>query len=294
MSEKPDNGIYNISEIIKARYSCRTYQKIPVTPDVIRCLETWISSAPVIPFNNPIRISVIHATSEHKHELSRLGTYGFIRNPAGFFVGAVKRNAYHLEDFGYLFECLILYALEIGLGTCWLGGSFTRSTFTRTIELRDDEVMPAVVSFGYIPNQPNVIDTAIRHRIKAGYRLPWDEIFFDGSLDHPLHPQNEDRYREALEMVRLAPSASNLQPWRIIRDRNQYHFYIKRTPGYRKNIVTSLLQIEDLQRLDIGIAMSHFSLTNQSLGINGKWTVLQDRPNYSKKHLEYIVTWLGE
>ena len=56
---------------------------------------------------------------------------------------------YNLEDFGYLTESIILYATDLGLGTCWLGGSFTRSTFIERFPLAPSETMPAVVAIGY-------------------------------------------------------------------------------------------------------------------------------------------------
>ena len=57
-----------------------------------------------------------------------------------------------------------------------------------------------------------------------------------------------------LEMVRLGPSASNKQPWRIVRKDGFYHFFIQRTKGYR-NVMTRLVQIEDMQRLDMKSAL---------------------------------------
>jgi hypothetical protein len=79
-----------------------------------------------------------------------------------------------------------------------------------------------------------------------------------------------------LEMVRLSPSASNKQPWRIVKEKkkNVFHFFIKRNKMYKKNI--ELLQLSDLQRIDIGIAMCHFELTAQEANLKGKW--VEDDP----------------
>ena len=68
-------------------------------------------------------------------------------------------------------------------------------------------------------------------------------------------------------MVRLAPSASNRQPWRIIagRSRKDFHFFLERTPGYNNNRFVK----SDLQRVDMGIAMCHFELAMKESGFNG-------------------------
>jgi hypothetical protein len=44
------------------------------------------------------------------------------------------------------------------------------------------------------------------------------------------------------------------------------------------------------KRLDIGIAVSHFNLSAEELGIKGKWSF--EQPNISKSdNLHYIISW---
>ena len=53
-------------------------------------------------------------------------------------------------------------------------------------------------------------------------------------------------------MVRLAPSAVNRQPWRVVREGTDYHFYLKHDKGYVSSATG------DLQKVDMGIALCHF------------------------------------
>ncbi len=46
-------------------------------------------------------------------------------------------------------------------------------------------------------------------------RKEWGDIFFSGNFGGKLSRRDAGDYGEALEMVRLAPSASNKQPWRV-------------------------------------------------------------------------------
>jgi nitroreductase len=91
-------------------------------------------------------------------------------------------------------------------------------------------------------------------------------------------------------MVRLGPSASNKQPWRFVRQASAWHLYLHRTPGYGKGI-SSLSATADLQRVDMGIAMSHFALTARESGLEGGWHV--DDPGIAPpdEHIEYVATW---
>lgn len=75
---------------------------------------------------------------------------------------------------------------------------------------------------------------------------------------------------------------SNKQPWRIIKDKSGYQFSLCRTKGYE-------MANFDIQKNDLGIAMCHFELTANELGLNGRWEEKQ-RVN-SPNGWEYIIMW---
>jgi hypothetical protein len=92
-------------------------------------------------------------------------------------------------------------------------------------------------------------------------------------------------------MVRLGPSASNKQPWRIAHEGQKWHFFIERSFLYGPRML-GLVGIADMQRLDIGIAMCHFELTARELGLRGEWQM--DVPSFGapSSRTEYSATWL--
>lgn len=88
--------------------------------------------------------------------------------------------------------------------------------------------------------------------------------------------------REVLEMVRMAPSASNKQPWRVLIDNdNNAHFFIEITPNYAGNKLGY-----DIQLLDIRIAISHYEISS------GKVDYDTEKPNLDMltKFIEYVVS----
>ena len=95
-------------------------------------------------------------------------------------------------------------------------------------------------------------------------------------------------------MVRLGPSPSNKQPWHIVRSGSDWHFYLRRTPGYRDGRINKVLNISDLQRLDIGISMCHFELSAHELGLAGRWLVKPVDIEIPSAGIEYVVTWCEE
>jgi hypothetical protein len=117
-------------------------------------------------------------------------------------------------------------------------------------------------------------------------------LFFNQSFDHSLSREGLGEYRLPLEMVRLGPSASNKQPWRILKDENAFHFYLQRTPGYQESFVMKIVTVADLQRIDMGIAMCHFEVTARELGLNGHWAFREPEIVKPDAITEYTASWV--
>jgi nitroreductase len=279
-------------ELIDRRYSCRTYLERPISAADREALDAVMADKTSGPLGSRARFGLIAASPDDAGALRRLGTYGFIKGATGYVVGAVRKGPGDLEDFGYLLEEVILRATELGLGTCWLGGTFTRSTFTsRFGGVARDETIPAVVSIGY-PGDDGA--ERIREREEGSRRFPADDLFFAGEFGRPLGRERLDGYEEALEAVRMAPSATNKQPWRIVRRGDDWHFFLVRTKGYGKGSPWfKLLRIADLQRVDLGIAMCHFELVARESGRNGHWAVEDPGFTLPGPGVEYTATWHG-
>jgi hypothetical protein len=278
-----------MSEVIRQRFSCRTYLDAPLDESKQEQIQSFIDSLPAGPFGSRPRFLLEAASEDDRSSLRGLGTYGFIQGANAFVIGAATPDGKWLEDFGYLMEYIILYMTSLGLGTCWLGGSFTRSSFAKRISLKANEHIPAVTATGEFADPAKARRGLIRRYARGEDRLPWDNLFFDRDFDHPLMDAGADRL--ALEMVRHAPSASNKQPWRVVRDEHGFHFYLQRTPGYRESLLKKVLGIFDLQRVDLGIALCHFALTEAELGRKGKWR--EDLPPIKTNDplREYIASW---
>jgi nitroreductase len=282
-----------VVEIIEQRYSCRTYRPDPLDRDTRRQLADYAAGVQWGPLGARARFELIAASENDRKALKSLGTYGFIKGATGYIVGAIEESRYNLEDFGYLLELIILYATDLGLGTCWLGGTFTKSSFARKISAREGELVPGVSSVGYIAKKPRRIESILRRNDGTDRRLPWERLFFDREFNEPLPHEGLGKYGKALEMVRLSPSASNRQPWRVVRVGSAWHFFLQRTPGYRESPLVRLTTVADLQRIDMGIAMSHFELTADELGLDGRWQNHDPEIERPDELTEYTVSWVS-
>lgn len=282
-----------IEDIIKKRYSCRSYKDTPLSEKDRSDISEFISHEFTGPFGSGTRFTLFAAEPSDSTALKGLGTYGFIKNPAAFIAGIVNESEMFPEDFGYAMESIILHVTEIGLGSCWLGGSFKRSSFGKKAGILDVETIPAVASIGYKADKRTLTDGIIRTSAGSAKRKNADEIFFTSGMKE-LNINFDNGYGKILEMVRLAPSASNRQPWRVVKDesKNIFHFYLERTKSY--TMMIKLMKYADLQRIDMGIAMYHFETSAAEEGLNGKWKIAQPSDLNAPKGWEYTITWDGE
>jgi hypothetical protein len=283
----------SIVNIIGERYANRTYLKKPLDEEHRDMMEAYLAEEVPGPFGGTARFRLIAATEEDSSSLRSLGTYGVIKNAAGFINGAVGTSDHYLEDYGYLLERIVLYATGLGLGTCWLGGTFRKSGFARGISIREGESVPAVIATGYSADKPGLLDLVLRYGAGSRHRKPWGELFFIGEFGRAMAEEEAGPYRVPLEMVRRAPSASNKQPWRIVKEKDSgvFHFYLERTKNYYRN--WKVIGMEDLQRIDMGIAMYHFEATAAELNLKGTWEVEDPGIVLPSGECEYVVSWKG-
>ncbi len=281
-----------ITNIIKERTSWRTYLgeilKNDVRDVMIKLMEQNDFESPFSDFAGKARFELLSLPEFDPSELQKLGTYGTIEGAQDFIVGAVESSKYDREHFGYVMESIILAATDLGLGTCWLGGTFNKSLFSVKIKKRENENVPAISPIGY-PTTRSSREIMIRSYAKAEKRFPWNKLFFDSNFSTPLSQDRVGKYSTLIEMVRLGPSAGNFQPWRIVKESNEniFHFYIV----YTQDKIG--LVYNTFRRLDIGIAVSHFNLSAKELGITGKWSFKQPDISTSENFL-YIISWNGE
>lgn len=275
-----------IIESIKTRKSCRTCNNEPIEPGKTAELKKFLASNTRTPFGSKVRFHLLDFNELERSELKNLTTYGVIKGARQFIVGTVEKQPGAMEDYGYCMEKNILQATSMGLGTCLLGGTFKRSGFTGKINLGESELLPVISPVGYSSDKRSVVDRVFRFIAASDVRKPWRELFYLHNSDTFLDKEHSGGFDTPLECVRIAPSASNKQPWRIIKggDQNTFHFYLKRTPGY-ENIIKDI----KLQNVDMGIAMCHFDLSAKELGFAGEWNV--NNPQIKSEGMEYIVSW---
>jgi len=168
-------------------------------------------------------------------------SYGLFSGVQNYLVLAgniTKPNSY--EKMGYYGEKWVLLATSLGLGTCWVAGTYDKKSIH--CHLEEDEEIAAVIPFGNYLEKETLFTKVLRkqmHRNTKGI----DELLY--AVDQP-----PNWVLKAMKYVVKAPSAANRQP-------------VKFT--YSEGLVMAAIPGESIaQQLDLGIAKLHFEL-----GTNG-------------------------
>ncbi len=276
---------FSIEESVKKRYSVRNYKEQEVELDKRKAIESFVNS-----LDNPFgkKVNFHYLDNREMMNEEKLGTYGVIKGAMQYIGTTIKLEPMALEALGYELEAVILYLAHLELGTCWLGGTFNRKGFAKAMNIKEDEIFPIITPYGYAATKKHMKEIVMRKMIKADRRKEWNQLFYINDFQTPLTKEKAGDLEVPLEMVRLGPSASNKQPWRILIKDNACHFYEYKQPGYSDSFPY------DIQRVDMGIAAAHFDFSVKEKGLKGYFDTECEPELELPDHMEYVFSWIRE
>jgi nitroreductase len=264
----------DIREAVLARKSVRGYSGVPLRDEHLRGIETFIRGlAPA--FGGAARLDMLRGKTEEESP----GTYGSLRGARDFLLLIHDGAPLTRLSGGYMLEEAVLFCTRLGLGTAWL--ALFSGNFAKQVPLRPGEKLTHIAAVGYPGPEatPRLMPRLAGVLIKPRTRKAFGEIFFLEEWGRPLPADAAGAYALPLEMLRLAPSALNRQPWRMVRRGQALHFYRLGRSG---------------ANLDLGIALCHFALACREQGVAGRFAVLDANgaPAVPGTGAAYVISWL--
>lgn len=156
------------------------------------------------------------------------------------------------EKAGYYAERVVLGLTLLGLGTCWVAGSWNREAVERHRHARPDDVLRAGVIVGNVPASEAYLTTPFdeltaRQRDHRGSKT-WEQTTPEMSEDE--RQAAPSWFRDGVEAALKAPSALNRQP-----------VLFRYEAGDGTAIATiDPLAADSFAVLDLGIAKLHFRI----------------------------------
>ena len=259
----------DIIQAIKERRSVRSYNGKPLSAEVISELQKAIDeSYTLFGGNITIRLKYFDIKGDFKPS-----TYGVIKGASDYFLMAIGEGEESALTAGFQFEQIVLKAWEMGLGTCWIAGTYKGSQFDQGEKWPKGESLKIICPVG-VPEKPRMLEKVMRFTVGSDKRKPFSELFFENDFTQPLSP--DSKFGESLEMLRIAPSSTNSQPWRVLVKEDQVLFY------YKPKSPASVL--------DTGIGICHFYETEKYNGFDGKFEKTADFPT-PPEDWRYLVSY---
>ena len=206
-----------LSDMISRRRSVRAYKAEAIAPAVLEDLRAFMAG--LVPLIPGAKVAGRIIPTSHGNFMQKWKTPHFI---AIFSDGSDDA----LLNVGFMYQQLDLYAQSLGLGTCWVGlGSLT-----------NDEPVPEGMKLAVM--MALGIPDGVPERTPADFRRKTMQELTD---------QPDDR----LEALRLAPSATNNQPWFVTHDGDTLHIWREELGLIKQRTLGRM------NKIDTGIGLCH-------------------------------------
>lgn len=210
----------NLTEAIRARHSVRQYTGEALREEHIAALQEEISAC-----NRSSGLHIQLITNEPKAFTGFLSHYGWLRGVTDYIALVGKDNDRLNELCGYYGEHLVLKAQQLGLNTCWVGGTYKKSRVVFQVE--PGENLCLVIAVGYGENQG-----------KARKSKNFAQVA-------ETEENCPEWFRKGVEAALLAPTAINQQKFRLI---------------LRDGKVEAKTRPGPFAKVDLGIVKYHFEV----------------------------------
>ncbi len=217
-------------DAIVNRISRRTFEKIPLSSSEKDAIMRLVESANEA---SELTITFIEDGSDAFSSLQK--SYGMFSGVRSMLLMKGRKSDSNLrEKVGYYGEDIVLNLTDMGLGTCWVGGTYDREQ----LEFADDEELVCVIVLGKV--KKSTLKEKVLRSVISKKRKPIEERLLS-SVEIP------EWLRNGMEAVRLAPTAKNAQ-------KPTFHF---------DGITLTADVVDDyaMDMVDLGIAKKHFELT---------------------------------
>ncbi|MDO4797140.1 MAG: nitroreductase family protein [Coriobacteriales bacterium] len=240
--------VAGLVEAIDRRISCRAFDSLNLSHHAVEVLHAEVQDACD---ESGLRF-VLHVF-ETDGSLLFLSPKMFAGRPPAYVSCVGPDDPIVREKIGYYGERIVLRATELGLGSCWVAGTFDRKQTTCEVPegMKFHDVIPLGTPMANMPFKQRSIRKAIRAKSKRPAKL------YHGPTSLDAAPR---WVRAGIDAVCKAPSAINEQPVVFVQD------------ALGSPVHAALPHVRHgLEHTDLGIAKLHFELAAGAQGAPGWW-----------------------
>ena len=276
-------------KLISNRKSVRDYKKVALKSEDIKELLSYVNKAKRLV--DDIEVEAIAMGNELFTTLNgKAGYKGYMLDAPNYIILLSEKKENYIKNAGYIGEGIVLKALDMGIGSCWI--TFNDSDLVKnSLEINSDKEVVAIIALGYDDNKTKVInlhktgENSSKTKLdivadNISERVGASEIVYLNTWGNPITAEElESRaLLNAFHYARLAPSTLNRQPWRFILDDGIVVLTVRddeNTGTYEEEI-------------DAGIVMLYFEAIVDTTLTDITWTLGTPEKNYNIPN-NYVV-----
>lgn len=195
-------------QLLQARYSVRAYSEEPIPHALLNKLKATVTM--INSHQHGLKFRIVTDDPEPMKSFSR--SYGSFTNPRNYMAAVVDTAVDDVyERAGYFAEQFVIKAVELGLGTCFVGGTFNENKVKAP--LRAGEKILFIVLFGFPLGKEKLL---ARLTVKFAHRKTMNAVDFFEPVSEALEAMTIfPNLKDGLEGVACAPSSLNKRPVRV-------------------------------------------------------------------------------
>ena len=213
-----------LTRMIPLRRSVRSYRSESLALDVLDRIVAFADS--IAPLDQDVQVQHrLIGTSQARFLQKWKTPHAFV-----FFAENTEKG---LINVGYMYQHLDLYLQSLGLGACWVGLGWLHED----VPVPPGMTVAVMMPFGTPDDVP----------LRTG----------EGDFRRKAMADITDAPDDRLEVARLAPSATNSQPWYFTHASDAIHVYREQLSGIK------LRTLGRMNPIDMGIALAHLYVAHR-------------------------------
>lgn len=249
----------NNLEILQRRRSVRSFTTEPLSAEVVKKLKAEITMTNT--HEQGIKFQLIVDDPDPLKAFSK--SYGIFENPRNYMAAVVDMATPDImERAGYFAEKFVIRAVELGVGTCFVGGTYNESAVKAL--LRAGEKILFLVLLG-CPKDKSRLLAKMMSSLVHSKKMSASQ-FFEPESGYDAAIAEFPYLKDGLEAVACAPSALNKRPVRIsvVEENGVKKLVAKVDDSNKKNLI------------DLGIAKFNFNFATSTECEWGNGMMLSD------------------
>lgn len=265
---------HELMQAVLSRYSLRSFDPNPLDENSLDHIEKMVQTTePLLPINSMGILLVRHLSNKERSAV--MGMINPHIQPPHILITWITGGEHPYTDLGFRMEQAAVQLHSMRIGSCFIGTLGREHSLNNQYNLPPQTITGAILAIGK-PADPNAEN-------KPKKRMALEKIAFLNDFSTPLNVPAA--LAPILEAARMAPSATNAQPWRLLWKEPNLFLFV--TSKKLANILSPAYKTYCLY--DGGICMANIAMALKAHDLPAQWEILDSSSPMLPEHPQEFI-----